>query len=273
MTGTLGYAMADFLDRYMAVSQFTATPPTGGTAWPSTSPAPTDSQPGVMRILAQAALAAAPLAGAYFVPAQHGYAKAALQGMGLGALFHLGGQLLTQYVLAPLSSGSGPLSALQPYYQNEIQASTAETAFLAGVPQGLGRPALRDPGPRAAGVGNCMSPCGAGDMRGQAAAAALSATTGRNLVPVGSPGSCPPNGGAWQGSPGVGPGTNAGANAGSGEHSGSRGNANGSGNGTPIGSGLTPWAPVQAPGSGSTPTMPTRLAGIPSADAWFPDGE
>jgi hypothetical protein len=242
VTGTLGYAMADFLDRYMAVTQFTATPPTGGTAWPSTSPAPTDSQPGVMRILAQAALAAAPLAGAYFVPANHGYAKAALQGIGLGALFHLGGQLITQYLIAPFASGSGPLASLQPYYQNEIQAQTAEQAFLAGLPQSVGRPA---------GVGNCMSPCGAGDMRGNAAAASLSETTGHTKLAKGRQGNCPPSG-VWQGSPGAGPGANAGTNTPAAPTSGS--------NGTPA-----PTGGEHHRGSGSNGST---LSGL---DSWFPD--
>jgi hypothetical protein len=176
LTGAVGFVLADFLDRYLAVKQYIpATVPTGATAASSTSQA-IDTKPSIMRIFAQAAIAAAPLAGAYW--AKKPMLRAGLQGMGLGALIHLGGQLINHYVLAKLTASATAgtaLGNLAQYYQQENQADTyASTSQLAGFPQGLGAPTrsrivnrnvsvpYKEVGPRALaaapqGVGDCLT--------------------------------------------------------------------------------------------------------------------
>jgi len=183
LTGAIGFVVGDMLDRYLAVRQYApATVPTGATALAPAQAVAT--APSMMRILAQAALAAAPLAGAYYT--HRPMAKAALQGLGLGVLFRLGGQLINQFIVTKyIAPGTGTVGTfVGPLYQDETQAGTAAAASnLAGLPLGLGappapqrqqpralgaprvlaRPSIPykgDPGPRAvaaapAGVGNC----------------------------------------------------------------------------------------------------------------------
>lgn len=171
LTGTIGFALTDMLDRYLAIQQY-ASAANGVTIQPSAAPR---TVPNITRILAQAAAAAVPLGAAYFVKEPMG--RAALQGIGLGAVFHLGGQLLNHYVMTWLG---GKITAVAPLYQMETQADSAAAAWasaagsappaataagtLAGAPQGVSAApkALRrpqptvvfgtDPGPRATGV-------------------------------------------------------------------------------------------------------------------------
>jgi membrane associated rhomboid family serine protease len=188
LTGAVGFVVGDFLDRYLAVQQYVpATTTTGQTAL--TPDVAVATAPRMMRILAQAALAAAPLAGAYWV--HKPMAKAALQGLGLGVLFRLGGQLINQFVIQKMVVNAAAGTFLgngQQYYQDEVHAGTAAaSSHLSGAPFGLGaapkpqqqqqpqralgaprvvqRPSIpyKDPGPRAvaappqrAGVGNCL---------------------------------------------------------------------------------------------------------------------
>ena len=190
LTGAVGFVVGDFLDRYLAVRQYSPATTTTGTT-PLTPNVAVSTAPSMMRILAQAALAAAPLAGAYFVHRPMG--KAALQGLGLGVLFRLGGQLINQFVIDKMVTSAAAGTFLgngAQYYQDLTQAGTAATSSgLAGAPLGLGsaprqqppqqqqpralgaprvvnRPSIpyKDPGPRAVaappaqqpGVGNCM---------------------------------------------------------------------------------------------------------------------
>jgi hypothetical protein len=163
-TGTIGFALTDMLDRYLAIKQY-ASAANGVTIQPSAAPR---TVPSITRILAQAAAAAVPLGAAYFVKEPVG--RAALQGIGLGAVFHLGGQLLNHYVMTWLG---GKITAVAPLYQMETQADSAAAAWAgaagsappvasaAGTLSGAPAPkALRrtpivfgtDPGPRATGV-------------------------------------------------------------------------------------------------------------------------
>lgn len=210
LTGTIGYALADFLDRYLAVRQYIPATVVAGTTPLATTSQAIDTKPSLMRIFAQAAFAAAPLAGAYFV--HKPMARAALQGAGLGALVHLGGQLVNHYLMAKLGSSAAPatfMATVNSLYQQENQSDTAATASgLAGLTLGLGSPTrgrivsrvrIPDAGPRALaaapGVGNCMTspgcedtvcntPCLANDQTAATAAAASAACGGGSpLVP------------------------------------------------------------------------------------------
>ncbi len=182
LTGTIGYALTDMLDRYLAIQQYSSTA-NGVTIQPSAAPR---TVPGITRILAQAAAAAVPLAAAHFVNEPMG--KAALQGAGLGALFHLGGQLVNHYVMTWIGQ---QFTSVAPLYQMETQAdaaaagyngttaagTTAYTGTLSGppsAPRGLAAPKalvrpqpsipFHDPGPRAAGVAG--APKGVGSQPG-----------------------------------------------------------------------------------------------------------
>jgi hypothetical protein len=200
LTGTIGYALTDLLDRYLAVKAYAGGPSTatntagainGVVIQPS---AAVRTKPGITRILAQAAAAAVPLGLAYWVREPMG--RAALQGAGIGALMHLGGQLVNHWVMTWLGTKS---TMIKPLYQMEVQADSFADVYdgkqpvgyvsgqLAGLtsprapnslgapPKGLGRPnVLRrpvqpsipfsNPGPFAvAGVANTI---GATDVNG-----------------------------------------------------------------------------------------------------------
>jgi hypothetical protein len=270
-TAAVGYILTDFLDRYLALKQYSpATVPTGAAGYSATAPSAVNTVPGMLRIAAQAGIAAAAFAGAHFVEKPMG--RAALQGAGLGALTHLLGQLFNHYVMAKITvsaTAGGMIAGWQPMYQQEIQADTAATASgLAGVGfLGLGAPAqrprvlqrpnqsipYREVGPRAvaapppAGVGNC-APCMSGDQYAASAAAALQDTGGgTSFVPQGPP---PVDQSGWTGPPpGGGNGSNGGAAC------------PGSNNGS------TP-APITSGSNGSG--QPTNLGGLKQSDM-FPD--
>ena len=204
ITATVGYALTDFLDRWLAAKELTS----GGTAVMSGQAGLTPgmaslSKPGIWRILAQAGAAAVPFLGAYYVHEPKG--RAALQGAGLGALIHLGGQLVQHFVIAKLVAGSAPaaggmMATVNGWYTPEliadnasdmattgtagtlIAASTgvAATGSIGLAPRGAPRAhmvprALGAPAPSAApaqGVGAC------GDASGPAAAAAAAWAAG-----------------------------------------------------------------------------------------------
>jgi hypothetical protein len=273
-TAAVGYILTDFLDRYLAVKQYLPTTAVAGAAgYSTTAPSPVNTVPGMLRIAAQAGLAAAAFAGAHFVEKPMG--RAALQGAGLGALTHLLGQLFNHYVMAkiiPTATAGGMIAGWQPMYQQEIQADTAATASgLAGVGfLGLGAPAARprvlqrpnasipyrEVGPRAvaapppAGVGNCV-PCMSGDQTAASAAAALQDTGGgTSFVPQGPP---PIDQSGWSAQPPSG------------------GNGSNGGNAVPSGgsNGTTP-APITSGNNGTNGGRPTNLGGIDLTNI-FPD--
>ena len=161
-TATIGFALTDYLDRWLAVKELATT---GSTSLASgQSPLLVAqavlSKPGIWRILAQAGAAAAPFAAAYYV--QQPMGRAALQGVGLGALIHLGSQLVTHFVITKVASGATPPAAgaapgfmnnLGAYYMNEMSADNASdlattgtkgtltvNGVVAGLPRGLGAP-------------------------------------------------------------------------------------------------------------------------------------
>lgn len=199
VTGTLGFAAADFLDRYLAQSELgpggssLATGQTGINADLAVL-----SKPGIMRILSQAGAAAAPLALAYYVKQPAG--RAALQGAGLGALVHLGGQLWNHYVMAKYFGASAPTAGtftatVNAMYSPEMLADNAANAAtggsaaalvpptgysIAGLPnRGIGRALGAARGPRAhmvpvanRGVGQCAG-CAAASGQGGASNGAI----------------------------------------------------------------------------------------------------
>jgi len=219
VTGGIGFALTDLLDRYLATS---ATPPAG---MPNAVAVMT--APGLTRILAQAGFAALPFIGAYFVKQPMG--RAALQGLGLGAGIHLVGQLIKSYVMAKALKDNDTGKRL---YGDAIAANmltaaaagatgatgatggaTGATGGVHGLPFGLGAPLLgiggvsvpygvgrpparayQDVGPRAGvqGVGQAFAPTGA----------PYAPTTG--VLPLGPHGPTP--GGPAPGAPGGGGG-------------------------------------------------------------------
>ena len=167
VTGALGYAAADVLDRFLATNA--ATPLTGAAASNAIL-----GIPSVTRIAAQVGLTAAPMALAYFVHQPMG--RAALQGMALGSGFHLLGQLTKALVFGKALAGNNTV-AMQ-LYPDVVGAEAANASATAAAPTtgstgttgplGLGAPygrsALRgrDVGPYATvrGVGDASSSCG-----------------------------------------------------------------------------------------------------------------
>jgi len=219
VTGGIGYALTDLLDRYLATS---ATPPAG---MPNAVAVMT--APGLTRILAQAGFTALPFIGAYFVKQPMG--RAALQGLGLGAGIHLVGQLIKSYVMAKAlkSNDTGKRLYGDAIAANMLSAAAAGATGATGatggatgatggavhglpfglgapllglggvsVPYGIGRAPARaynDVGPRAGvGVGQFAAPAGA----------PYAPTTG--VVPLGPHGPTP--GGPAPGAPGGGGG-------------------------------------------------------------------
>jgi hypothetical protein len=106
VTGAAGYVLTDVLDRFLATNA--ATPLTGTSAISAIA-----ATPNVTRIAAQVAMVAVPMAGAYFV--QHPMGRAALQGMALGAGFHLAGQLINTLVMGQLLAPGNTTIANQLY--------------------------------------------------------------------------------------------------------------------------------------------------------------
>lgn len=156
VTGSVGYLLTDVLDRYLATSADAAQQAKISNVDAVNTP------PGIMRVLAQAGVATLPLIGAYFVRSP--MARASLQGAGLGALFHLGGQLFKSFVIPKLFKDNATAQRL--YGESLAGAAKKEAVVQAGgtvrgipghgQPYGLlsaGRPAW-DVGPRAnVGVG------------------------------------------------------------------------------------------------------------------------
>ncbi len=153
VAGSVGYLLSDVLDRYLATSSEAAQQAKISNADAVNTP------PGIMRVLAQAGVAALPLIGAYFVRSP--MARASLQGAGLGSLFHLGGQLFKSYMIPKLLPNN---ATAQRLYGEAIAGAAKKDAVVqaGGTVRGLpphyalltaGRPAW-DVGPRAAvGVG------------------------------------------------------------------------------------------------------------------------
>jgi hypothetical protein len=163
-TAALGYFVADFLDRYMAVK---------GQANQVDANTAITAAPSLGRMGAQAALAALPFFGQRFV--HQPMAKAALQGAGLGVGIHLVGQLFKSWVIGKFMATN---ATMQTYFPDTIgaqaiveQRATANNPVPGTMAGGLGappshqyprtvyglpaqRPNFNDPGPRAqTGVG------------------------------------------------------------------------------------------------------------------------
>ncbi len=130
VTGGIGFAVTDLLDRYIA----TAATPAAGTV---PNIVAIDAAPGITRILAQAGLTALPFIGAYFVKKPMG--RAALQGFGLGAGIHLVGQLIKSYVMAKALANN---ATGQRLYAEAIAANEAQAAGATGYTGATGAAAL-----------------------------------------------------------------------------------------------------------------------------------
>jgi hypothetical protein len=134
VSGGLGFVAGSMLDRYIATRAGNTgvagvTPGAGGTL---SNGAAIAAAPGIMRILAQAALGAVFILPAHFV--QQPMGRAALQGASLGVGVRLAGQLLESYVIQKFfglaSDGVTPTAFGARYYPIEI-ASTTLAATLA----------------------------------------------------------------------------------------------------------------------------------------------
>ena len=195
-TASLGYVITDMLDRWLAYKELgpNGTGLSSGNTTGIVSANIALTKPGIWRVLAQAGAAAVPFAAAYYVHQPMG--RAALQGAGIGALVHLGQQLLTHFVIAKWVGGSAPAAgsmaaSVSGWYAGELQADNASDfattgtngtlvnaqGSVAGTPRGLAAPrAYQVPralggGPIAtAGVAGC-GPCATGAGDGAAAAA------------------------------------------------------------------------------------------------------
>lgn len=173
ITGILGYGLADFVGRYMSTTAVAAGQPANSVPPGGTQVVPNDvatqAFPSWQSMAAQFGVAAVPGIAAAFVDSPWG--RAALQGMMLGA----GAALFGNLFKSVMASMIGSTALGQQLYLAEIEAQAAVTAAtpaagtaaapttstpLAGLPRGVGRrPALRDPGPKARGVGqNAPSP-------------------------------------------------------------------------------------------------------------------
>lgn len=117
VTGGVGYALTDVLDRYLATSDKTDA---------ATNAIVINSAPSLMRMAAQAGLAAAPFAGAYFV--HQPMARAALQGFGLGAGFHLVGQVLKTFVFGKLLKKEDDPKAIGHRLYPDLPAESVQEA-------------------------------------------------------------------------------------------------------------------------------------------------
>lgn len=236
VTATLGFAITDIMDRWLAVKELNQ-----GTAKAPGVPLSTAqavmAKPGIYRILAQAGAAALPFTAAYWVKEPMG--RAALQGAGLGALVHLGSQLMTHFVIEKFVSGAGAVALgatptmkqkLASYYAGEMAADNAADLFntgtagtLSGV-RGLGRPGFRSHmTPRALGApatgkvgdcgcgggasapgstGDCLDPADPSDPSGGwNGAGAPGASGGGNGVVVPPSGTTDPSGGGYTSPP------------------------------------------------------------------------
>jgi hypothetical protein len=142
ITGTLGYVLTDILDRLLANSELATTGSSsiasGQTAMDT--PVAVLTKPGIWRVLAQAGAAAVPFVGAYW--AKEPMLRAGLQGLGLGALIHLGGQVVEHYVIAMIAGGqpaptggtpsTGLLVTLNQLYAPEIVADNLSDQVTTG---------------------------------------------------------------------------------------------------------------------------------------------
>lgn len=176
--GGLGYVAGDMLDRYLATRAGNASTTSASGATVTTTPgaagsgtlsnaAAIASAPGMMRILAQAGLAAAFTAPAHWVRSPMG--RAALQGAGLGVGVRLAGQLIEYYVIQKFfgADSSGNTTAFgSRYFPTEI-AATATAAQVAAsssasgmLPVGFGLPFRALPRGIGAGPMNGQGGCG-----------------------------------------------------------------------------------------------------------------
>jgi hypothetical protein len=187
-TGTLGFVASDLLDRWLAAKELSTGGSSLATGQTGLTPGMASlTKPGIMRILAQLGAAAVPFAGAYWVKEPMG--RAALQGAGLGMIFHLGGQLFQHYVIAKWVGGSAPAAGslaatINGYYTPELTADnlsdqattgtagtliaastgTAATGAISGVLRGVGAAHLAPralAAPATGKVGAC-GPCAGG---------------------------------------------------------------------------------------------------------------
>jgi hypothetical protein len=190
LTGGVGYALADFLGRYMETTAAGTTPAAGTVQIPNNIA--TAAFPIWQAMASQAGLAAVPLGLSAMVDSP--WARAALQGAGLGAGFALFGSLA--------KSAMASLLAAQPIgqqcYADEIAAqqyvtnagtgaattttTTTTAPGMSGLPRGVGRPALL----RSATIGRGV---GAAAMAAALAppAARVSIPANPNAIPVGVP--------------------------------------------------------------------------------------
>jgi hypothetical protein len=164
ITGLIGYGLADFVGRYMETTAVAAGAALNSV--PAGATVPNDQAtigfPSWQSMAAQFGIAAVPGIAAAFVDSPWG--RAALQGMMLGAGFSLFGGIF-KGLMAKMIGGT-PLG--QQLYLAEVEAQAAAGAAapatttapapgstpLQGLPRGVGRrPALRDPGPMARGMG------------------------------------------------------------------------------------------------------------------------
>ena len=118
VAGTIGFVATDVLDRYIA---------SNGAASSAAAQQAILGVPSIARIGAQVGITAAGMAGAYFV--HHPMARAALQGMALGAGFHLLGQLTNTLIFGNLLSQN---AAAQNLWPEVIAAEQANASAASG---------------------------------------------------------------------------------------------------------------------------------------------
>lgn len=144
-SGTVGFVLTGYLDRWMANKELGA----GGSKVAAGAPPLTPgmaslTKPGIMRILAQAGAVAAPFAAAYW--AKGPKLRASLQGAGLGAAIHLASQLTTHFIIAKMVGTStagtfaGNVNAL--YSAEMIADNNADlaTGLITAFPQAALKP-------------------------------------------------------------------------------------------------------------------------------------
>lgn len=134
VTGGAGYVLTSMFDRYLATRDQA---PVQGQ--PTLSPSEqVVAPPGILRIFAQGGIAAGSFVLAYFVPQPMG--RAALQGLGLGALTHLAGQLITTMVVARFLAKNDTVRKMYPAeiaVFERLHPPTAPTTGTQGLPRGV----------------------------------------------------------------------------------------------------------------------------------------
>jgi hypothetical protein len=162
--GLLGYQAADMVDRKIAGQPVPAAGatssfklPTGVTSIAQYDDLIVSSKPSAGRIGAQLGLAALGFVGGALVPWDA--IKMLAYGFGFGAFFHAGGQIITQYIVAPMFATNGtPTANGVEMYSHEFNANnlinppTASTTSSttpstgSGPPPRVGAPVAAAPG-------------------------------------------------------------------------------------------------------------------------------